>query len=193
MFLSRRKQETNKQDIRTEQGFIALYNTYFQFVYEICFRYINDDDISENIASEIFASLWERREELHKEKWETGSWERYLSRAAKHKLIDHLRSREQQQRYMTTTKDESIESEETTEREIYHNELAEQVDTLIDQLPSRSREIYHLSRIEGLSHKEIAKQLDISGVAVNKHITRALNYLRENLTDYSIPSRPTGT
>ncbi|MEM6737792.1 MAG: RNA polymerase sigma-70 factor [Bacteroidota bacterium] len=193
MFLSNRKRENYKPDIRTEEGFIALYNKYFQFVYENCFRYMNDDDVSENITSEIFASLWERRDDLYKEKWEKGSWKRYLARAAKHKLIDHLRSKDQLQHYLTTTKQETPHYEETTEREIYHSELANQVDTLIAQLPTRSREVFHLSRSKGLSHKEISEKLDISGAAVNKHITRALNFLREHLTEYSIRNRSTGT
>ncbi|MEM6526141.1 MAG: sigma factor-like helix-turn-helix DNA-binding protein, partial [Bacteroidota bacterium] len=74
----------------------------------------------------------------------------------------------------------------------YH-ELAEQVDELVGKLPPRCQEVYQLSRVDGLSHREIAQHMSITMAGVNKHISKALHYLKENLTDYHISTRSTGT
>jgi RNA polymerase sigma-70 factor (ECF subfamily) len=50
-------------------------------------------------------------------------------------------------------------------------------------LPSRSSEILYLSRIEGLTHTEIAKRLRISKSSVEKHVIRALRHCRQALQD----------
>lgn len=193
MFLSKRKQEKKRLDMRTAEGFTAFYNAYFRFVFEICDRYVKDDNISQNITSEIFASLWERKDTLYEESLEKNFWERYLTKAAKHKVYDHFRSRERVQRYMNFAVKELSPYENTTEGVLYYDELAAQVDTLVSQLPPRCKQVFELSRLKGLSHQEIAEQLSISMAGVNKHISKALQYLKENLTEYQIPNSSTGT
>ena len=56
-------------------------------------------------------------------------------------------------------------------------------DTL-DLLPERTREIFIMSRIQNLPHKEIAEKLNISYKSVEFHITKALRELRIQLKDY---------
>jgi len=45
----------------------------------------------------------------------------------------------------------------------------------------KRKEIYMLSREQGLSNKEIANKLNISRSTVENHINKVLNTLRENL------------
>ncbi|KAB7430036.1 sigma-70 family RNA polymerase sigma factor, partial [Bifidobacterium longum] len=51
-------------------------------------------------------------------------------------------------------------------------------------LPERCREIFLLSRIEGLKYKEIAERLDISVNTVENQISIALRKLRSELKEY---------
>ena len=187
MFLSKRKKGSHKSDIRTEAGFTAIYEQYVEFVYSVCYRYLGDVNLSEDIASKIFTSIWERRDTLYKETWKEGSWRRYLAKAVKHKVYDYFRSQEQSDNYLSTVVRKLHPSENTTERQVYLGELTDQVSHCIGQLPPKCREVFLLSREQGLSHKEISEILSISDNAIKKHITKALNHLRENLTDYSLP------
>jgi RNA polymerase sigma-70 factor (ECF subfamily) len=57
---------------------------------------------------------------------------------------------------------------------ILYEELEKQVQVVIDKLPKRCRQVFLLSRFEGLKNKDIASSLDISLTAVEKHIRRAL-------------------
>ncbi|MEM0942254.1 MAG: RNA polymerase sigma-70 factor [Bacteroidota bacterium] len=191
MFLSKRKRK--QLDIRTEDGFTDLYKNHVDFVFLLCYRYLRDKSLSEDITSKIFASLWERRNELYEDSWQADSWKRYLTKAVKHKLYDHVRSQERVKNFESEAARTFQTSDNTTEKELFFGELAGQVNDIVTQLPPKCRQVFLLSRKQGLTNKEIAKNLAISDHAVKKHIAKALNYLRDNLSGYSVPKRATGS
>ena len=60
----------------------------------------------------------------------------------------------------------------------YFNELNKKVKSLLNELTPRQKEIFYLSREKGLTHDEIAKELNISLNTVKKHITNTLAFLK---------------
>ena len=68
--------------------------------------------------------------------------------------------------------------------EIFAAEAQKIVNDTLDLLPERTREIFIMSRIQNLPHKEIAEKLNISYKSVEFHITKALRELRIQLKDY---------
>lgn len=194
MFISKRKQKRFYLDIRTPKGFTSFYEKYVKYVYSICYHHLEAKNHSHDITSKIFESLWERRESLHRESLaDDRSWRNYLSKTAKHKIYDHLKSEERTECFISSTTIECSHSEETTENEVVFTELNEQVSLLIEELPPKCKEVFELSRVEGLSKKEISARLSVSENTVKSHMAKALNHLRERLTDYHVPKRVTGT
>lgn len=63
-------------------------------------------------------------------------------------------------------------------------DLEESVSRAILVLPPACRLVFTLSRYDDLKNAEIADQLNISIKAVEKHITKALKILRENLKEH---------
>ena len=59
--------------------------------------------------------------------------------------------------------------------------LQKAIHEIMDSLPEKCREVFRLSRMEGLSHKEISEKLDISKKTIENHMTRALKTLRIEL------------
>ena len=57
-----------------------------------------------------------------------------------------------------------------------------EVEAVILSLPSKCREVFVLSRFEGLSYPDIAVRLNISVATVQKHISKALLRLRQGVT-----------
>lgn len=53
----------------------------------------------------------------------------------------------------------------------------------IDELPEKCREIFLMSKRDGYSNEEIAEELGISIKTVKNQMTKALNRLREALSD----------
>lgn len=155
---------------------------------------MGDGDEGYDITSKIFTSIWERKNFIDQSNLqEEGSWERYLAKAVKLKIYDYLRSQERAETYKLAASRELSFAECTTEKEVSFAELEAQVNLFVDQLPERCKQVYQLSREKGLSNKEIAKSLLISESAVKKHISKALNHLKEHLTDYKLPNQVTGT
>jgi RNA polymerase sigma-70 factor (ECF subfamily) len=54
----------------------------------------------------------------------------------------------------------------------------------LEKLPSRCREVFELSRFEGLKNREIAKNMVISEKTVENQMTKALRILKIELADY---------
>lgn len=62
-----------------------------------------------------------------------------------------------------------------------YQELEQQIQRIMDSLPERCREVFFLSRFQGLKNREIAERLHISLHTVERHIQRALRIFAEAL------------
>ena len=58
----------------------------------------------------------------------------------------------------------------------------------MENLPEKRKQIFVLSRTEGLSNKEIAQQLNISEKTVEDHITHAIKHIKNSMKDMGIIS-----
>lgn len=74
--------------------------------------------------------------------------------------------------------DDAVSQEPSPERHASGRQMLERMQSAIEQLPVRCREVYLLHRIEGMTYPEIARRSGISAKAVEKHISRALRLLR---------------
>jgi len=63
-------------------------------------------------------------------------------------------------------------------------ELSEVIETTLNELPERCRQIFKMSRFEGLKYNEIAEQLSISIKTVEANMGKALQLFRKNLKHY---------
>ena len=69
------------------------------------------------------------------------------------------------------------------EHKLLYEELKEKITQVVDLLPERCREVFILSRFEGLKNHEIAEKLQISTTAVEKHISKAMQKFSEYFKD----------
>jgi RNA polymerase sigma-70 factor (ECF subfamily) len=68
-----------------------------------------------------------------------------------------------------------------------YDKIVEQIRHAVDELPSKRKQIYTLSRHLGLSHKEIAERMGITVKTVENQITLALKHLKKSLGKDVIP------
>jgi RNA polymerase sigma-70 factor (family 1) len=160
-----------------EDAFKKIYDQYAQKVYRLAFHYLKDKDWSEEIVQETFIKLWLNRESLDAE----GDIWSYLSLISKRLSLNMIR---EISRSTSLTDKLLLNIEEVynaTEENIYANDLEQITEKLINKLPRQQQLIYKLSRVEGLSHKEIADQLSISPNTVKNHMVQALKTIKANL------------
>ena len=163
-----------------EKSFKQIYLLHWEKVYAVCFNNIREPEPAKGMVQEIFKSLWERKDELEI----TISVERYLLRSAKFKVFEYLRNSKSRREHTEIAMSDYCNAAHCTENQVMFNSLKNKVDNLVDTLPCQCRNVYKMSREQGLSNKEIASSLLISERAVEYHITRALTTLRSNLTEY---------
>ncbi|MFP4555319.1 MAG: RNA polymerase sigma-70 factor [Bacteroidales bacterium] len=144
------------------------------------FRFLVDMDSAEEIVQDLFYNYWKKRKSITIDT----SLKSYLYQAVKHKCykeIDHAAVKE---KYSNETKHfaESNSNEDTSTIETA--ELAQIIDDTLNQLPDRCRQVFELSRFEGLKYHEIAKKLSISIKTVEANMGKALKLFRVNLKEY---------
>ena len=172
-------QEIQVRDIR-EGNLHAYYTVYEQYhvkLYQYIYKYTQSAYYAEETVQLSFIKLWEKRESLSEEH----SISAQLFRIAKSTLIDLLRK--EKIRDTQELSDIFISGPAAEEKTIYKEEL-QQVLSAISELPAQCREVFTLSRLNNLSHKEISAQLSISPKTIETHISKALKFLRKSLTSF---------
>jgi len=107
----------------------------------------------------------------------------YIYRVAGNLAIDQIRS----DRRISAHHDKNDSGAEVTDptpgpENIYlSREQIMLLDRALAQLPQKPREALLLFRVDGLSHSEIAKKLDVSNSMVAKYIGHALKHCRDAL------------
>lgn len=159
-------------------AFDTIYNHYSRKLYGFVVRYIKVEADAEEIVQDVFLKIWKTRGniDIH------SSFESFLFTVAYNTTISLLRKRANEKKYLEHLyKKFIIDKPPDLVDEIHFNELDNKVNSLLDKLTPRQKEVYQLSRNEGLSHNEIAKKLNISTNTVKHHLVAALTFLRSNI------------
>lgn len=146
----------------------------------VCHNVVGDQEIASEIVHNVFLSVWERRDVLKLE----GELDHYLFRAVKLASLEYIRTKAIRARHLNDIASMEKNEVNTTEEQLAFYELRDRISVLTSGLPPQSREVFTLSREKGLSNRAIAMSLNISDKTVEAHISKALKYLREHLTDY---------
>ena len=161
-------------------AFDAIYEKYSKRLYGFVIRYVKQEADAEEIVQEVFIKIWENRSKIDV----YSSFESFLFTISYNSAISLLRKRVSEKKYLEYLKslqeDENIR--ESTD-EIQFKELNENIDFLLGKLTPRQKEIFKLSREEGLTHEEIAKKLGISVNTVKNHMVSSLHFLKSNIDE----------
>jgi RNA polymerase sigma-70 factor, ECF subfamily len=164
-----------------EQAFELLYRKFYVRLCAFANKFLNDPEVAQEIVQDVFAKIWEGREEIDPE----DSIKSYLFKIAQNLSINNLRRKKVESRYIGIYKLVYIEQMEFSAYEsLLAKELEENITKSIAKLPAKCRKIFELSRSEGLKYKEIADTLNISIKTVEAQMSKAFRSLRIELSDY---------
>jgi RNA polymerase sigma-70 factor, ECF subfamily len=138
--------------------------------------------LTEHIAQDIFVYIWENREsiEIH------SSIESYLYTAGRYKALNQVRNSKRRESIGKSLAMDEQQVEASADHVVELKELENIIEEAISNLPLRCQQIFRLSRKEEMSHKEIAKILDISLSTVENQVGIALRKLRTTLRPFYI-------
>jgi RNA polymerase sigma-70 factor, Bacteroides expansion family 1 len=164
-----------------QAAFAAIYQRYWNSLYREAMNVLRAQKEAEDCVQEIFISLWKRRDSIAV----NTSLKAYLQTAVRYKCIDHIERNMIRGGYLRdfAAFQASLQTEPSIEYHLYAREMAATIESLMQKMPEKMREIYRLSRQEQLTHREIARRLNISEETVKKQIYLALKQLRSHLGD----------
>lgn len=159
-------------------AFDAIYNQYCHKLHYFVFMYLKQKEDAEEIVQEVFIKIWQAKDKIDI----YASFESFLFTIAYNATMSLMRKRMSEIKSREYLKSlQQIDTADQVINEIQFNELNQKVQALLDQLTSRQKEVYLLSREEGLTHEEIAKKLDISTSTVNNHLVNTLKILKSHI------------
>ena len=178
-------EKTNDMDARFEQFYAANFPRVKNFARLLT----KSEEDAEDIAQNIFLKLWTRPDLWQGQESMTG----YLYTVTRNEIFNLFKHQKVEQEYeshiiRSQLIGELCDEDTSLLENLYYKEIVLLVELALNQLPPRRKQVFEMSRIEGLSHKEIAEALDVSVHTVQEHISLSLKVIRSYLTKYSSTS-----
>lgn len=151
-----------------------LINLYSDRLYAYALSLSSDHDVSSDIIQQVFINLFESKDRLDPKY----SLKSFLYRSTYNQFVDNYRKKKSmsilhEQYYHIL--DQFITN---TDEEDFSKKI-NLLNDLIRTLPLKTKEVFILSKSDGLTNAEISEILDISIKTVEGHITRAFKLLRK--------------
>lgn len=174
-------------NIYSEGDYEDIFKKYFLALKKYAQLFVQDQ-AAEDIVQDILVFLWENRENIQIHT----SLEAYLFRSVYQRCLSYIKRenilqkhlsqieidlRHEEMSYFDSDQNEAI-------RKLFMNDLGKELNTAIDSLPNKCREVFEMSFLHDLRNKEISEKLHISVNTVESHITNALKALRSKLSRY---------
>lgn len=130
---------------------------------------------AEELSQDIFTKLWENRANIDPKQ----NFKGYLYLMTKSAAFNHLARRKVEEKYrnfkLTSLPDFELAPDEFVESK----EMMLLIDLLLDGMPAQRSKVFRMSKYEGKSNEEIAKELGLSTHTVRSHIQNATNNLKK--------------
>ena len=164
------------------QAYEEVYRRYWSLLYIAACKVLHEEDEAKDIVQEIFLSFLHKGRELTL----TTSLSSYLYQAVRYKVLDRIRHLQVKDKHFDSLAQHAETATSPADIELLEKELVEKMEQAILLLPDKMRVVFELSRHESLSHKEIARLLQISDKTVKKQIANALKILKVKLIEVII-------
>ena len=160
---------------KDNRAFRQMYETYIRYVYSIVIRYHSESANYQDIIQEVFANVFLKIHTYQQEKGEFKAWLRAIT------VNQCLKYYHKSNRQVQTSSLESVSPSEQP-REVPLEEVSrEDLLSILSVMPHGYREVFMLIEIDGFSHKEAGKMLQISPETSRSQLHRAKLWLKENI------------
>jgi RNA polymerase sigma-70 factor (ECF subfamily) len=156
-----------------------LYRRHAAKLYAICLQYSGNDDEARDILQDGFIKIFENLVHYKHE----GSFEGWMRRITVNTALEKFRSRHNL--YRVDDIDQIPEPDADPDNQDYAGLDAEDLLNIIRELPPKYRMVFNLFAIEGYSHNEISKMVNISEGTSKSNLSRARVILQRRVGSYT--------
>jgi RNA polymerase sigma-70 factor (ECF subfamily) len=139
-----------------------------------------DLDQGKEVVHTAFIKLWEARDSIAPDL----SVKAYLYKIITNVSYDIFRHEKVKQEHEKYVQNSVYSDNKNDFDKTEFNQLRNDIDKAVSELPDQMRKIFEMSRYEGLKYSEISSKLTISVKTVETQMGRALVKLRQKLSDY---------
>ncbi len=156
------------------EAFSELFGRYYVDLVMFCGTFICNVHECEDIVTNVFIALWERREELRIRK----SIRSYLVNAVKNRVFNEIRNRRIREEHIRNISLDSLPGVWDVDDYILYSDMKTRIEEAVCSFPKEIRESYEMYMEEGLKSAEIAGKLNVSQRTVERRLNKALSILR---------------
>jgi len=160
----------------SHKAFEKIFLTYFNKIKFFVYGYIKSEADAEDLTEDLFVNLWMNHASIDL----TKSFDAYLHTIARNTALNFLKHKLVKESLPIHYK--PSETDFSPEESLIALELAGQIEKRIEEMPEQRRNIYRMSRQEGLKNDEIAKKLNTSKHNVESQLSLALKELRQTVS-----------
>lgn len=164
-----------------EDAFCELYAAYKNRLLYFAMKFVKSRSFAEDIFQDAFTVVWQSRRFINPD----ASFSSYLYTIVRNRVLNQLRDASKEDKLKESILAQAIDYTDSTKDNILADDLKNIIGHAMEQLTSRQREVFEMSREALMSHKEIADALGISVNTVQEHISSSLKVIRLYLVKYS--------
>ena len=154
-----------------------IYQLFAAKMFAVCLRYSNNRSDAEDIFQDGFIKVFEQIKQYKGE----GSFEGWMRRIFIHLALERIR---RQKKFQFVDELDQINNLEDISSEIQPLLSLDKLNEFVKELPERYRLVFNLYIQEELSHKEIARLLEISEGTSKSNLSRARELLKKKIKEY---------
>jgi RNA polymerase sigma-70 factor (ECF subfamily) len=156
-----------------------IFNHFYPRLYHFSRSFLKLETGIDDILQEVFVKIWQNRRNIRNE----DNFNAYIFTITRNLLLNELRRRLNDSKLKEQIYKRSVAEEYLLDRQLEYHELKERINLIVTELPESHRKVFILSRYDGLSHREIAKKMDISEKTVEYHIRQSIIIIKHKLND----------
>lgn len=170
------------------QDFIVekLFKEYRDKVFGFFVDFLSNRDLAQDLTQDVFVRLLRNSDRLD----HVQDMDGYIYQMCRNLAFDHLKKAAHNTEYRkfilyagSAGQNQEISmSTNPIEQKIHSDYYKDLLNSCLENLPEQQRQVFTLSKIEGLSHKKIAEQLEISPHTVRNHLYQAVKNIRAGIT-----------
>ena len=148
-----------------------LFNRYFSHLVLYSRKLIGAQEPAEDIVQDVFLHLFESK----RLKYTTPS---FLFTCVKNASLNYINF--SKKRMISLSPIQEFIPDKDIQDEIIHMQQLERLDTAIESLPAKCKEIFKRVYLQGQRYEDVSMQLGISYHTVKAHMTSAFKHLRKH-------------
>lgn len=156
-----------------EHAFRELFNIYKERFYAVVLKMAQSDEVAQDIVQDTFMQIWDKRETLV----DVDNPSSYFFTAVYRRVYHHYRKLALEKKLLQVVASPKV-SVNVTDEMVLARESESLISQAIAKLPPQQKLVFKLSKQDGLSREDIARQLHISPHTVKNHLTEALKFIR---------------